>query len=90
MVRERRARHSRPQRAKASIWDTPHLKEILSQPAGAPIELSQEEARAILQHHLDNPRPYDPEKAERDLRELRKIRRESGALLERPAPDADD
>jgi hypothetical protein len=92
MVRERRARRTKPEpkhRANAgSIWGTPHLKEILSQPVGTPMELTKEEATAILREHLENPRPYDSEKAERDLRELRKIRRESGALLVRS--DRDD
>ncbi len=56
---------------------------MLAEPFGSPIDLTREEARAIIQHHLDNPPPYDPKEADRRLRELRKIRRESGALFVR-------
>ena len=48
------------------------------------MDLTPEEARAIVQDMIDNPRPYDAKKADRAIRELRKIRRESGALLVRP------
>lgn len=92
MVRERQStRRSRTKtpRAKArSIWDTPHLRQILSEPVGTPMKLTKAEARAIIQEHLENPGPYDAEKADRAIRDLRKIRRESGALLIRP--DRDD
>jgi hypothetical protein len=96
MVRERqsaRPRQKAPARPKAkatvrptrgSIWDTPRVKAMLAQPVGSPIDLTPTELQAILQDMIDNPPPYDAEKAERDLRELRKIRRESGALLVRP------
>jgi hypothetical protein len=93
MVRERRAakpeteRRSR-KREPGSIWDTPRLKEILAEPVGAPIELTREEALAIIEEHLASPKPYDARKAERDLRWLKKIRRESGAILVRPDRDA--
>ena len=56
---------------------------MLAEPFGAPMDLTREEALAIIQYHLDNPRPYDPKEADRRLRELRKIRRESGALFVR-------
>mgnify|MGYP001595760189 CR=1 FL=1 len=52
------------------------------------MELTSAEARAIIEEHLKNPKPYDAEKAEKDLRWLRRIRRESGALLVRPERDA--
>jgi len=84
MVRERRAR--RPKQA-TPIWDTPRIKEILSQPVGTPVELTREEALAILQYHLDHRRGYDPEQADRAIAEWREIRKESGAILNRPARD---
>lgn len=78
-----------PRRAKlaGSIWDTPHIKQILSQPVGSPMDLTAEESRAILREHLENPPPYDKAAADKAIRELRKIRRESGALLVRPHAD---
>ena len=89
MVRERRGRRPDPKpnqkrKPKAeSIYDSPRIKKMLAEPFGSPIDLTREEALAIVQHHLDNPRPYDAKEADRRLRELRKVRRESGALLVR-------
>lgn len=97
MVRERKT--TRPKRVPArstrraparhakdagSIWDTPHIKEILSQPVGTPMELTPEEARAIVLSRLNDPRPFDKAAADKAIREFRKIRRESGAPLVRP------
>ena len=62
--------------------DTPRMKQILAQPVGTPVELTREEALAILQHHLDNPKSYDAEKHERDLKRLRKIRRMWGTVAD--------
>lgn len=94
MVRERKA--TRPKRATAriakpashrrakpagSIWETPHLKEIISQPVGSPMDLTPEEMRAIVEELIHSQEPYDKKKAERDLRELKKIRRMWGSAL---------
>jgi hypothetical protein len=57
------------------------MKEILAQPVGSPMDLTREEAEAIVREMIENPRPYDRKKAERDIRELRKIRRMWGSLL---------
>jgi hypothetical protein len=84
MVREKRARRH----AKGSIWDTPRIQKMLAEPVGAPIELTREEALAIVRGHLESGASYDAAGSERRLRELRKIRRESGALLVRPDKDA--
>lgn len=54
---------------------------MLAEPFGAPIDLTLEEARAIVQYHLDNPPPYDAEEVDRRLREMRKIRRMWGSIL---------
>lgn len=94
MVRERKTTHPKrapargarrapARRAKAagSIWETPHLKKILSQPVGSPMDLTPEEMRAIVQEMIDSPQPYDEKKAERDLRELKKIRRMWGSVI---------
>jgi len=65
MVRERQTsgraphRKTRAKQPAGSIWETPHLKQILSEPVGTPMELTREEAMAILEWHLENPRPYD-------------------------------
>ena len=83
MVRERRARRPHPEPGPKSIYDAPRIKKMLAEPFGAPIDLTREEALAIIQHHLDNLPAYDPKEADRRLRELRKIRRESGALFVR-------
>jgi hypothetical protein len=100
MVRERKA--TRPKRAPArapkrttprsakpagSIWDTPRVKEILAQPVGSPMHLTSEEMDAILREHIENPPPYDKAEADKAVREFRKIRHESGALLVRPQAD---
>lgn len=94
MVRERKA--TRPKRAPArstkrppanrakpagSIWDTPHLKEILAQPVGSPMDLTPEEMRAIVDFNLNDPRPYDKVAADKALRELRKIRKMWGSMI---------
>ncbi len=81
MVRERRGRRPHPKPKPESIYDSPRIKTMLAEPFGAPIGLTREEALAIIQYHLGNPKPYDAKEAERRLRELRKIRRESGALF---------
>lgn len=86
MVRERRARRPLPKPGPKSIYDTPRIKKMLGEPFGAPIDLTREEALAIVQYHLDNPRPYDAKEADRRLRELRKIRRMWGSV----ASDVDD
>jgi len=88
-VPARSARRTPARRAKdaGSIWDTPHIKAILSQPVGTTMDLTPEEADAILQEHLANPPSYDKAAADKAMRELRKIRRESGALLVRPHAD---
>jgi len=86
MVRERRGRRPHPKPGPESVYDTPRIKKMLREPFGAPIDLTREEALAIVQYHLDNPRPYDKEEADRRLRELRKIRRMWGLL----ARDVDD
>ena len=83
MVREKRARRPHPETKTESIYDSPRIKKMLAEPFGAPMDLTREEALAIIQYHLDNPKPYDAQEAERRLRELRKIRRESGALFVR-------
>jgi hypothetical protein len=92
MVREKHSARPRPKaparpkakvaarRKPGSIWDTPHIKEILAQPVGSPMDLTPEEARAIIREGpLETPRPM------RDgAKEVRKIRRWSGAILVRP------
>ncbi len=83
MVREKRSRRQKPKPTPESIYNSPRIQKMLAEPFGSPIDLTREEARAIIQHHLDNPPPYDPKEADRRLRELRKIRRESGALFVR-------
>ena len=84
MVSQRKTSRTRPKREQqkqpGSIWDTPHLKQILSEPVGTPMELTDEEARAIIHEHLQDPRPYDREGAERAHKELRKIRRMWGSV----------
>jgi hypothetical protein len=89
MVREKQSARPRPKaaarRKPGSIWDAPRVKKALAQPVGSPIDLTPEEMQAILQDFFDNPRPYDAEKHNRAIREFRKIRRESGALLVRPS-----
>lgn len=86
MVREKRARRPHPETKTASIYDSPRIKKMLAEPFGAPMDLTREEALAIIQYHLDNPKPYDAQEAERRLRELRKIRRMWGSVLR----DVDD
>jgi hypothetical protein len=54
---------------------------VLSEPIGTPIKLSHGEAQAIIREHLASPPKYDKGANDARLRELRKIRRESGALL---------
>jgi hypothetical protein len=83
MVREKRGRRTQPKPTPESIYDSPRIKKMLAEPFGAPIDLTREEALALLEHHFDNPPPYDPKEADRRHRELRKIRRESGALFVR-------
>lgn len=91
MVREQ-GRASRP-RAKRkaekpeSIWDSPRIKAILAEPFGIPFELTREEALAVLDEHMRKPKHYDEAGAERRLRELKQIRRESGAIFVRPSAD---
>jgi hypothetical protein len=86
MVRERRtarpkAEKARRTRAKAgSIWETPHLKEILSQPVGTSMELTRDEALAIVKDMLEHPGPYRAAEARRAHAELRKIRRMWGSI----------
>jgi len=86
MVRERRGRRPHPKLKTESIYDSPRIKKMLAEPFGSPIDLTREEALAIIQYHLDNPRPYDAKEADRRLRELRKIRRMWGSVLR----DVDD
>lgn len=86
MVRERRGRRPHPETKTESIYDSPRIKKMLAEPFGAPMDLTREEALAIIQYHLDNPKPYDAKEAERRLRELRKIRRMWGSVLR----DVDD
>ncbi len=54
---------------------------MLAQPVGSPVDLTPEELHAIFKDMIDNPPPYDAKKAERELRELRKIRRMWGSLI---------
>ena len=86
MVREQRSRRPHAKPKTESIYDSPRIKKMLAEPFGAPIDLTREEARAIIQYHLDNPRPFDAKEADRRLRELRKIRRMWGSVLR----DVDD
>jgi hypothetical protein len=81
MVREKRSRRQKSKPTPESIYDSPRIQKMLAEPFGSPIDLTREEARAIIQHHLDNPPPYDPKEADRRLRELRKIRRMWGSVL---------
>jgi hypothetical protein len=94
MVRERAKKTSarRPAKRRAkpatapragvgSIWETPHMKQVLVQPVGTPINLTKAEARAILDEMLKNPRPYNAKEAERAHRELRRIRRMWGSVM---------
>jgi len=84
MVRERRARRPQPEPKDTSILDTPRLKKILSQPIGTPIELTRDEAMAVIDAMLARPDRTNTEEYRRTVREMRAIRRESGALLVRP------
>ena len=84
MVREKRGSRAKT----GSIFETPRIKKMLSEPVGTPIDLTREEALAILDAHVAHPANYDQKAAEKTHRELTRIRRESGALLVRS--DSDD
>ncbi len=86
MVREKRGRRPHPEPKPPSIYESPRIKKMLAEPFGSPIDLTREEALAIIQYHLDNPRPFDKKEADRRLRELRKIRRMWG-LVDRDVDD---
>lgn len=82
MVREQRARRPQPTRKPkqptpaGSIWETPRMREILSQPVGTPIDFTRDEALAIVRDMIENPRPVDEKalaKAHRELKEIRKM-----------------
>jgi len=79
MVREKKARRH----AKGSIWDTPRIKKILAEPVGAPIDLTPEEALAIARASFGRGKGRWPDGADY----VKKIRRESGALIVRPPHD---
>jgi hypothetical protein len=83
-ARNTKRTNPRPTKSAGSIWDTPHVKKLVSQPVGSPADLTPEEMRAILREHLENPPPYDEAAADKKIRHFRKIRSESGALLIRP------
>jgi hypothetical protein len=92
MVRERQSARPRPKaptrprtkplarRRAGSIWDTPRVKKVLAQPVGSPIDLTPEEMQAIVEESFGRGRG----KGEDGARYVRRIRRESGALLIRP------
>lgn len=84
MVREKRGRRSHPGPKAESIYDAPRIKKMLAEPFSSPIDLTREEALAIIQYHLNNPKPYDAREADRRLRELRKIRRMWGSVIREP------
>jgi hypothetical protein len=84
MVREK---EKRTHRRSNSIWDTQHMKEILAQPVGTPMDLTPEEAKAVIREVLDGSDRTNTETYRRRVREVRQIRRESGALLVRPSAD---
>jgi hypothetical protein len=44
MVREKRGQR----RSETSIWETPRIKKMLAQPVGTPMDLTREEALAIV------------------------------------------
>lgn len=54
---------------------------MLTEPVGSPVDLTREEAEAIVRYTIENPQKMSEEAAARELRELRRLRRESGALL---------
>lgn len=60
---------------------------MLAEPVGSPVDLTREEAEAIVRYAIENPPTHDGEAIEREHRALRRIRRESGALLVRPHKD---
>jgi len=76
MVRERTRRHADPK--PKSIWDKPRIKRILAQPVGSPIELTREEALAIVREGAGS-MPHLPDGAVY-TREARKF---SSRLIER-------
>ncbi len=57
---------------------------MLAEPVGSPVELTREEAEAIVRYTIENPQAMNEEAAARERREFRRVRRESGALLVRP------
>jgi hypothetical protein len=63
------------------------MRRMLAEPVGSPADMTRKEAEAIVRHAIEHPPTADKEALPRDHRELRKLRRESGALLVQPDKD---